>query len=656
MDRRSSPVAGGVPFRFTRDGELSSPETLPERAGVRLFARRYAREWALWQRADCRDLGLCDTAAFQAALLHAFYFDRAPWSETRSWLESVFGLEGSIYFPGGSVDLPGRTRALLRRMRPAVEPDGPTRKDSADLLALAAPTEHQLIQGGDSRLALDAKTLLNGYGCRPFPRPEAITFSSSTASSISAHAFAAADAARDALIIRAIREGVGPAMAALADEVRGALLERLAGASAKAEAVLCSSGTDCFLVAQGLVHLITTRPLVTILVGAAESGTGVSLAAQERHFSMRAALGGMVERGGAVHDQGAAEPVVDIALRDERGRVRPPEKVDAEVKRAVSACLAGNEKELVLHAMNHSKLGASGPTPALLFALKQRWGARLHVIVDACQMRLDLSELRRYLRAGFSVIVTGSKFFTGPPLSGAVLIPHRMAEQAIASGGTFPTGFNAYCAALDFPAKLRPLLPAPTRPHNLGNYLRWAAANAEIERYLTIPPLARRRALDHFGREIEALFHRHAAVELSPAPKTGSAQKTGEFFGRRMIFPFFLVRGSGRSRTVCSEADVRRVYELLNQDCTGLFPTANARDYRLLAQICHVGQPVKLSHPSGVASAVLRISMGARIVSESWSDETRRIEPELLADEVWQVGVVLDKIALLLRVLGPAAR
>ena len=42
-----------------------------------------------------------------------------------------------------------------------------------------------LASGGDARLLLDPITRLNDYGCRPFPRPEAFTFASSTATSIS---------------------------------------------------------------------------------------------------------------------------------------------------------------------------------------------------------------------------------------------------------------------------------------------------------------------------------------------------------------------------------------------------------------------------------------------------------------------------------------
>ncbi len=61
---------------------------------------------------------------------------------------------------------------------------------------------------------------------------------------------------------------------------------------------------------------------------------------------------------------------------------------------------------------------------------------------------------------------------------------------------------------------------------------------------------------------------------------------------------------------------------------------------------------MKAPHPSGEATSLLRISMGARIISESWSESAESIEPELIRDEIWQAGVVLDKITLLLRKLA----
>src|SRR5207244_13018123 len=68
---------------------------------------------------------------------------------------------------------------------------------------------------------------LNLYGCRPSPRPDEISLSSSTASTVSGRGYAAAEAAFAQL--EAARTGghVAPVFTRMADEVRSAIHSRL---------------------------------------------------------------------------------------------------------------------------------------------------------------------------------------------------------------------------------------------------------------------------------------------------------------------------------------------------------------------------------------------------------------------------------------------
>ena len=626
---------------------------VPVREGVRIFIGRYVREWGVWHRAGCLNLPVCDIAAFSVAAIHCYYLDKAPWRETRDWLVAAFGIPDDIDILDLRHELiPEVTLEKLQLLRPASDATAmpldlaPYR----ELLRLASPVEHLLVQGGDHRLTLDPSRLLNSYGCRPFPRPEAITFSSSTATSISKFAFDSTEQRRQAVIAEAIRDGVPRAAERLADQVRRDIGEQLWDQSGMAQVALSSSGTDSFLIAQGLIRLLSDAPLFSLMVGPDESGTGVPLAAQERHFAVKAAMGSQVEKGqpldGCVKDGG----FVEISLRDAQHLALPSAFLDEQVRRLVEDKLATGA-QVVIHAMNHSKLGCAGPSMPLLLELKQRFGDRLQVIIDACQMRLDLGELRHYLEQGFLVIITGSKFFTGPPLSGAVLFPQALVSRILVKGRTLPESFNAYCATYDLPSDLRKVLVKPGTTYNLGAYFRWVAAIAEMQRYFHVPAAWRKKTLDDFCRKVEARLLARTCIELQYEPTPGgsdTAEGIGELSGRRMIFPFFLLRGD---REICNEVEVRTIYTLLNQDCSDRFEAANAREYRLLAQRCHIGQPVKAPHLSGVLSAVLRLNVGARVISESWSESAGRIEPDLINDEIWQVGVVLDKIELLLRKL-----
>src|SRR5215467_9564124 len=99
--------------------------------------------------------------------------------------------------------------------------------DAASMELLSRPLEWLLASGGDARLALDPATRLNGYGCRPFPRPEAFTFASSTATSISSRAYAAAAGARQALLRNARRIGFEQAFDDALERLRGDLKKSL---------------------------------------------------------------------------------------------------------------------------------------------------------------------------------------------------------------------------------------------------------------------------------------------------------------------------------------------------------------------------------------------------------------------------------------------
>src|SRR3984885_10221971 len=83
------------------------------------------------------------------------------------------------------------------------------RSRSASAMAeLFAPVDSLLITGGDSRLAINPANGLNEYGCQSTPCPETLSFSSSTATSISERAYDRALAARESLMRSSIDVGV----------------------------------------------------------------------------------------------------------------------------------------------------------------------------------------------------------------------------------------------------------------------------------------------------------------------------------------------------------------------------------------------------------------------------------------------------------------
>jgi len=493
-----------------------------------------------------------------------------------------------------------------------------------------------LVSGGDGRLVLDPADGLNLYGCRPSPRPDEISLSSSTASTVSGRGYAAAEAAFAQL--EAARTGghVAPVFTRMADEVRSAIRSRFD--LPDAEVVLSPSGTDSALQALLLARGTLGKPVTSIIVAADESGNGVPAAASGRHFAGRAS-GGAVPEGGPI--PGLACARVAIAARDAHGRARPLAEIDAAVRHAVEdAIRAGNG--VVLHVMDHSKLGGCGPSLACVHEICALDRGAIQVVVDACQARLGRSALRQYLDQGFLVLITGSKFFTGPPLSGALLVPEALWGR-VAQMADVPLGLADYTARDDWPhgfSRIRAQLPAR---QNVGQILRWSAALAEIRAYWAVPELFRKLALAEFAAAAARHFGRFPEFDLLPAAASLFADRERDEFAARTIFPFKIMR-DGRA---VSYAEARLLHRALNADLVS-YGLGGLHDGSAAAP-CHIGQPVAVADGAGGTTGVLRISADARLVTESWAGTGDLVSTGRLIRQFDRIALVLEKLRFLLR-------
>ena len=199
------------------------------------------------------------------------------------------------------------------------------------LAELFAPLAHLLASGGDTRLALDPATRLNGYGCRPYPRPEAITFASSTATSVSERAYGAAEAAQAALIRAALSQGLEPAFDARVEALRRELVDLLELGGRGVEIVFSPSGTDSELHAVFVARAVLGTPLASIIVASDETGSGVPEASCGKHFSTRTAQGAAVEKGNPIAGLAEDLATLSLPLRQDRGAPPTLSEMDAAV-------------------------------------------------------------------------------------------------------------------------------------------------------------------------------------------------------------------------------------------------------------------------------------------------------------------------------------
>jgi hypothetical protein len=496
------------------------------------------------------------------------------------------------------------------------ETEGPVgRSRSASAMAeLFTPLDRLLAAGGDSRLTVSAATGLNEYGCRPSPCPDTLSFSSSTATSISERAFERAVAARDTLMRSAIEVGIEAAFDARIEAMRDELRAHLGLTPALADVVFSPSGTDSQLQALFLARALLGPELVTVVVAADQTGSGTVNTARGCHFSVATANGGRVQKGEPIAGLAGALTSLALPLFDEAGETRSPVANDSLVFDTVERVVAGGGKVL-LQVMDSSKFGWRAPSDACLEAITTRWPDDVQVVVDACQMRLGRPRLRRYLERGYMVLITGSKFFTGPPFSGALLVPGDFAPLLNATSA-IPPGLLEYVSCSDWPRNwplLRMRFPVRT---NFGQWLRWEAAIEEIGAYYRVPDSFRRMALTTFGRAVEGLIAASPSLELLPWQER-PLDAADEELAQRTIFSF-VIRHDGRLRSL---SECRMLYRALAGH-------AVSGDLKPAAQACLIGQPVALGRDPSPPAA-LRISASARLVSEAWSSDARTAERNL---------------------------
>jgi hypothetical protein len=521
-----------------------------------------------------------------------------------------------------------------------------------DAWAILGPTEWLMEQGGDARLGVDPFTGLNGYGCSHRPRPWAVTFASSTASSCSERGYLGAETARRRMIRASFAQTADGAIVQEAAHIRVGLAHHfdLPGDTA---IVLAPSGTDAELMALALGEAAEARPITNILLAPEETGSGVPLAARGRHFAVDTARGLAVSKGDPVPGYREDTELIAVAVRGADGSVRQPAEIDQDCVAAVEAAIAAGRRP-ILHILDVSKTGLRAPSRACAAALGTRFAGRMDVIVDACQARLNPGTIRDYVGRGWMVLITGSKFFTGPPFAGALLAPGAVAHRLTA--GALPAGLSLYCGGAEWPSDLAGTDCLRTTDGrtggNFGLMMRWQAALAEMQAFAEVPRTQRRRVLHRFVGHVEDCIARTDGLTTVTLPESEVDPEEWDltatircFVLSRIVPPSAGQPGDGTRFLDLAEA--RKVYIWLNADLRpALADLVPAVEHATLSRRCHIGQPVAVTIDA-VPAAALRVSAGARLVSGEPSHA--HLDPdERLERELSDVTLLFRKVALIL--------
>jgi hypothetical protein len=401
-------------------------------------------------------------------------------------------------------------------------------------------TAQLLISGGDNRLALNENGF-NKYGCSPAPDDEILAFSSSTASPVSSQNFSIADNLRIRLEEADFSEQIyTQEMTRQKAEWRESI-----GFSSETQLIFSPSGTDLHRLVSN--HVANNTRI--IMVEGNETGSGV-----------KAAL-----------NRGQDVDVIEISLRFANGLPRSISDIDDEVATQVQKGIEQNQNILLILA-DQSKTGMIAPSPKCAMKLKNQHKTRLNVLVDACQFRLSRTTLNAYLKQGFMMALTGSKFLAAPSFSAMLILP--------------PT--------IEFSLEPEKI--------NFGLLLRMEMALTEYRVFCALSDAKIQTVIRDFANTVQNYLNISTHFEPLETPflSRNELVKNTEWDSLPTILPFVLLR----DKQPLSQAETLAIYQQL--------PLQNPR--------CQIGQPVMC----GNEKSALRLCLSAPMIVQAAQSEKNR--------------------------------
>jgi hypothetical protein len=457
---------------------------------------------------------------------------------------------------------------------------------SRDTLALLA-------SGGDARIVLDPATGLNRYLSAPYPR-DVLAYASSTANDISAPAFAR------------VVELAGAEWGSYAERLER-LRRRIRAAyalDAATEIVFAPSGTDLEYVALAAALGKAAGGIHNVLLGADEVGSGCIHSAHGRYFAGETARGVATEPARPVPGIGEVS-LADVAVRCKEGRARDSREIAEAVEIELKLAAAMGRHALV-HVVHGSKTGLILPQPADIDLLRERYGAGVTFVVDACQARIANEAVGQYLARGAIVFLTGSKFMGGPAFSGFALVPRTLCRAA----SPLPCGFADVFRRAEWPAGWtgRELLADEDNP---GLWLRLEASIFELEAFQRLAPAHVERVITAFQRALQEELVEPLGLGVVASHSPLGAAGAGE---HRIAIRTLVTLDAGslsRART---------------------FDDACALHRRLAACGVRLGQPVRSVRSGGEWGGTLRVGLSMPQFT-AWAElEDGQLEAQLHGD------------------------
>mmetsp|Transcript_5386 Transcript_5386/g.9049 ORF Transcript_5386/g.9049 Transcript_5386/m.9049 type:complete len:484 (-) Transcript_5386:110-1561(-) len=441
--------------------------------------------------------------------------------------------------------------------------------------------------GGDDRLPLDPKTGANKYHCKPFVLENSPFRGSCTCNTPTQTAFDAAKIYYEKLATEEVQ------IEEVMQEVRERLME-IYGLPEGTGIFLTPSGSDAeyipLLIAK---NLNPQRQIMNIVVCNEEVGSGTLDAAGGRFFSGLEPIPGFtsyaddgVDMGDPVMGLGEDVQTHAVIARNPDGSVV---ESDAQIEKKLESCKSSGMIP-ICHSVFGSKTG-------IIQDYRDKFASKVeamdgYFVVDACQGRFEKEFLQDLVEKDAMVLITGSKFYRGPPFSGAVVIPptimNKLKEQEIAN--PIPLGLNTFIGKAEIPKELPMWRDNIADNQNPGLALRWIAALAEMEATLNYDAALRSETTSNWRNGVINMLEQYPNLNYF-----SSAEETPSIVSLRIRHP--------ETGEWMVKSELAKVFKAMTLDMSEVFPEAT----EIVSKKCFTGQPVLISK----SEAVLRIALGS---------------------------------------------
>jgi len=376
--------------------------------------------------------------------------------------------------------------------------------------------------------------------------------------------------------------------------------------------------------------------VLSVVTCAGEVGSGTSKAAALQHFSELLPSGSAGAAGTSLipaNEAAGSIRSVDVKLRSSTGKLRSSDEVDAEVEALVTDALTtGTADVCVMHLVAGCKTGHVSPSKDVVQRLRDRFGNAIVPLLDACQGRLMDGAPMTYLNEGYGIMMTGSKFYCGPPFSGVALMNADVSAELRQhlctprlAGLLQQSALHEYLALpLVDPCFQQPLMAVIASGMDggalritRGTLLRWQMALMHIQEWHTIPWSHREALISSWVTSVVSTVAKlqTPAVSVLQEERTDAAMESGIFPVSSIVSLTCKLRCKGEWRDPTVD-ELRHAHRLMAMDLRDRDHVLKhpAEALRIFSQRCFIAQPVALG---ASAAPVLRVALGAAQIWEA---------------------------------------